>query len=54
MRNDFSMDLGNLQPNRQEIVDGLADYDQFAEEVHAGRARPQPHPMQAAPRSRRG
>lgn len=54
MHNDFSMDLQNLQPNRQEIIDGLAVYDQFAEEVHAGRAQPQPHPMQAAPRSRRG
>ena len=54
MRNDFSMDLRNLQPNRQEIIDGLAVYDQFAEEVHAGRAQPQPHPMQAAPRRRPG
>jgi len=54
MRNDFSMDLQNLRPNRQEIIDALAVYDQFAEEVHAGRAQPQPHPMQAAPRSRRG
>jgi type III effector protein XopD len=54
MRDDISLDLRNLQPDRQAVIDGLAAYDHFAEEVRAGRAQPQPHPMQAAPRRRQG
>lgn len=53
MQGDYSMNLSAIEPNRQAIVEGLARYDEFAAQVHAGQAQPQPHPMQATARRRR-